>query len=297
MPVIARREMPTPRRTTRPWALSPARVVRPTPGGPVTRCGRAPTHSGCLTASGACETLSGEEGRRMSDESPLPEGSGSPAEGLLSGRRRSAPRRSLAAQLLQARRHRRRGRAAGRRGDLRPDAETDPRAARRTSDEVFQTDETFASEGPAERTPDLRGESEAQRDASRSASVRYSKAQRQGSSTFTRPSSSFERRLPWDNSRPGFTQKDRAMHHAAWYPARRVGIPRAWPSCQPEHEDAELGPVRRGGGAVPIPTPSGRRRPRSRVPRAAGGRSAAASPGVTSAGTTTRSTTSRTNAP
>ena len=28
----------------------------------------------------------------------------------------------------------------------------------------------------------------------------------------------FERRLPWDNSKPGFTQKDRALHHAAWYP-------------------------------------------------------------------------------
>ena len=28
----------------------------------------------------------------------------------------------------------------------------------------------------------------------------------------------FEHRLPWDNSKPGFTQKDRALHHAAWYP-------------------------------------------------------------------------------
>ena len=28
----------------------------------------------------------------------------------------------------------------------------------------------------------------------------------------------FERRLPFDNSKPGFTQKDRALHHAAWYP-------------------------------------------------------------------------------
>ncbi len=28
----------------------------------------------------------------------------------------------------------------------------------------------------------------------------------------------FEHRLPWDNNRPGYTQKDRALHHAAWYP-------------------------------------------------------------------------------
>ena len=28
----------------------------------------------------------------------------------------------------------------------------------------------------------------------------------------------FEHRLPWDNSKPGFTQKDRALHHAAWHP-------------------------------------------------------------------------------
>ncbi len=28
----------------------------------------------------------------------------------------------------------------------------------------------------------------------------------------------FERRVPWDNSKPGYTQKDRALHHAAWYP-------------------------------------------------------------------------------
>ena len=28
----------------------------------------------------------------------------------------------------------------------------------------------------------------------------------------------FEHRLPWDNSKRGYTQKDRALHHAAWYP-------------------------------------------------------------------------------
>ncbi len=28
----------------------------------------------------------------------------------------------------------------------------------------------------------------------------------------------FEHRVPWDNSKPGYTQKDKALHHAAWYP-------------------------------------------------------------------------------
>jgi reductive dehalogenase len=28
----------------------------------------------------------------------------------------------------------------------------------------------------------------------------------------------FEHRVPFDNSKPGYTQKDRALHHAAWYP-------------------------------------------------------------------------------
>ena len=28
----------------------------------------------------------------------------------------------------------------------------------------------------------------------------------------------FEHRVPWDNNKPGYTQKDKALHHAAWYP-------------------------------------------------------------------------------
>nr|MDJ0864955.1 reductive dehalogenase [Myxococcota bacterium] len=30
--------------------------------------------------------------------------------------------------------------------------------------------------------------------------------------------------VPWDNSKPGYTQKDRAMHHAAWYPLTVTGV-------------------------------------------------------------------------
>ncbi|MDJ0865990.1 MAG: reductive dehalogenase domain-containing protein, partial [Myxococcota bacterium] len=42
----------------------------------------------------------------------------------------------------------------------------------------------------------------------------------------------FEYRLPWDNSKTGFTQKDRAMHHAAWYPLTATGV-EPMKFCQP----------------------------------------------------------------
>ncbi|MDJ0610240.1 MAG: hypothetical protein QNJ67_14780, partial [Kiloniellales bacterium] len=35
---------------------------------------------------------------------------------------------------------------------------------------------------------------------------------------FHEAAKTFEHRLPWDNNKPGYTQKDRALHHAAWYP-------------------------------------------------------------------------------
>ncbi len=31
-------------------------------------------------------------------------------------------------------------------------------------------------------------------------------------------SNTFEHNVPWDNSQPGYTQKDKALHHAAWHP-------------------------------------------------------------------------------
>jgi hypothetical protein len=31
-------------------------------------------------------------------------------------------------------------------------------------------------------------------------------------------SNTFEHRVPWDNNKPGYTQLDKALHHAAWHP-------------------------------------------------------------------------------
>ncbi|MDJ0848152.1 MAG: reductive dehalogenase domain-containing protein [Myxococcota bacterium] len=43
----------------------------------------------------------------------------------------------------------------------------------------------------------------------------------------------FEKRLPFDNSKVGFTQKDRALHHAAWYPLTVSGV-EPMKFCQPD---------------------------------------------------------------
>jgi len=35
---------------------------------------------------------------------------------------------------------------------------------------------------------------------------------------FYESAKTFEYRVPWDNNKPGYTQKDKALHHAAWHP-------------------------------------------------------------------------------
>ncbi len=83
-------------------------------------------------------------------------------------------------------------------------------------DEVFQTDETFKPKDQRDTILTFA--------ASRKLDGKHPERSQQHSKFITEgfayaeAGAHFEHRLPWDNGKIGYTQKDRALHHAAWYP-------------------------------------------------------------------------------
>ncbi len=86
----------------------------------------------------------------------------------------------------------------------------------RVDEEAFKTDETFK---PMDQRDVILtfAKSKALNDKHPERNEDYSRLNKK-EFHFHESAKTFEHRLPWDNSKPGYTQKDRALHHAAWYP-------------------------------------------------------------------------------
>ncbi len=86
----------------------------------------------------------------------------------------------------------------------------------RVDEEVFETDETFK---PMDQRDVILcyASSQALNEQYPERNEQYSRLHKK-EFHFHEAAKLFEHRVPWDNNKPGYTQKDRALHHAAWYP-------------------------------------------------------------------------------
>ncbi|MDJ0895131.1 MAG: reductive dehalogenase [Alphaproteobacteria bacterium] len=85
----------------------------------------------------------------------------------------------------------------------------------RVDEEWAQTDETFK---PMDQRDVILtfASSDALKEKHPERSEQYSTLQKK-QFDFREGAKHFEHRVPWDNNKPGYTQRDRALHHAAWW--------------------------------------------------------------------------------